>query len=140
MLIDQLKKENILALKEKNDNKRAILSVVINKYMILGYEAKAKNKELNDADLIQVINKTLKELEEEKSNFLSLNRMDKVNDVDAQINTIKSYVPKMMSEEEIKEVILSLSDKSIPSVMKHFKTNYAGKCDMALVNKVLKSL
>ena len=140
MLIDQLKKENILALKEKNENKRAILSVVINKYMILGYEAKAKNKELNDADLIQVINKTLKELEEEKSNFLSLNRMDKVNDIDAQINTIKSYVPKMMSEEEIKEVILSLNDKSIPSVMKHFKTNYAGKCDMALVNKVLKSL
>ena len=140
MLIDQLKKENILALKEKNENKRAILSVVINKYMILGYEAKAKNKELNDADLIQVINKTLKELKEEKSNFLSLNRMDKVNDIDAQINTIKSYVPKMMSEEEIKEVILSLNDKSIPSVMKHFKTNYAGKCDMALVNKVLKSL
>ena len=140
MLIDQLKKENILALKEKNENKRAILSVVINKYMILGYEAKAKNKELNDADLIQVINKTLKELEEEKSNFLSLNRMDKVNDIDAQINVIKSYVPKMMSEEEIKEVILSLNDKSIPSVMKHFKTNYAGKCDMALVNKVLKSL
>lgn len=140
MLIDQLKKENILALKEKNENKRAILSVVINKYMILGYEAKAKNKELNDADLIQVINKTLKELEEEKSNFLSLNRMDKVNDIDAQINTIKSYVPKMMSEEEIKDVILSLNDKSIPSVMKHFKTNYAGKCDMALVNKVLKSL
>ena len=140
MLIDQLKKENILALKEKNDNKRAILSVVINKYMILGYEAKAKNKELNDADLIQVINKTLKELEEEKSNFLSLNRMDKVNDIDAQINTIKSYVPKMMSEEEIKEVILSLDDRSIPSVMKHFKTKYAGKCDMALVNKVLKSL
>ena len=140
MLIDKLKKENILALKEKNENKRAILSVVINKYMILGYEAKAKNKELNDADLIQVINKTLKELEEEKSNFLSLNRMDKVNDIDAQINTIKSYVPKMMSEEEIKEVILSLDDKSIPSVMKHFKTNYAGKCDMALVNKVLKSL
>ena len=45
-----------------------------------------------------------------------------------------------MSEEEIKNVILSLEDKSIPAVMKHFKTNYAGKCDMGLVNKVLKSL
>ena len=46
----------------------------------------------------------------------------------------------MMSEEEIKSVILSLDDKSTPSVMKHFKANYAGKCDMGLVNKVLKSL
>ena len=45
-----------------------------------------------------------------------------------------------MSEEEIKNIILSLEDRSIPSIMKHFKQNYAGKCDMGLVNKVLKSL
>ena len=34
----------------------------------------------------------------------------------------------------------NIRDKSISSVMKHFKLNYNGKCDMALVNKVLKSL
>ena len=40
MLIDTLKKENLLALKNKDENKRAVLSVIINKYMILGYEYK----------------------------------------------------------------------------------------------------
>lgn len=34
MLIDTIKKENLLALKNKDENKRAILSVIINKYMI----------------------------------------------------------------------------------------------------------
>ena len=125
MLIDTIKKENLLALKNKDENKRAILSVIINKYMILGYEAKAKNIELTDADLLNIMKKTIK---------------DKVKDITYQMDVVSSYLPKMMSEEEIKAVILSLSDRSIPTVMKHFKQNYNGMCDMGLVNKVLKSL
>lgn len=140
MLIDTLKKENLLALKNKDENKRAVLSVIINKYMILGYEYKANNKEIGDTELINIISKTLKELEEERKSFLEANRADKVSDIDKQIEIIKIYLPKMLTEEEIKNIILSLNDKSIPSVMKYFKLNYNGKCDMALVNKVLKSL
>ena len=140
MLIDEIKKENLKALKEKNDNKRAIYSVIINKYMILGYEAKANNKEIGDDDLIKIIQKTLKELEEEKESYFKANREDKVKDIETQIDTIKIYLPKMLSEEEIKNIILTLEDKSIPSVMKHFKQNYPSNCDMGLVNKALKSL
>ena len=46
----------------------------------------------------------------------------------------------MMSKDEIKNIINSLEDKSVPSVMKHFKLNYAGKVDMKDVNEVLRSL
>ena len=42
----------------------------------------------------------------------------------------------MLSEEEIRAEIAKLEDKSIPSIMKHFKANFAGKCDMGLVNKI----
>ena len=38
--------------------------------------------------------------------------------------------------EEIKNIISSLEDKSMPNIMKHFKQNYLGKCDMKLVNKL----
>lgn len=140
MLIDTIKKENMLALKNKEENKRAIYSVIINKYMLLGYEKKAKGEELNDEDLIKIISKTLKELEEEKASYLSASREEKAKEIDEQIATISSYLPKMMSEEEIKAEILKLEDRSIPNVMKHFKTNFGSKCDMGLVNKVLKSL
>lgn len=140
MLIDNIKKEKLVAFKNKDNNKRAVLEIVINKYMIAGYEAKVSGKELSDADLIKIISKTLKELEEEKASYEKANRIDTVNDINAQIEVLSAYLPKLMSEEEIKNVILSLEDKSVPAVMKHFKTNYNGKCDMALVNKVLKSL
>ena len=140
MLIDEIKKENLLALKAKDNAKRAVLSIVINKYSILGYEAKANGKEIGDLELINIISKTVKELEEEKSGYVALNREENIKEVDYQINLIKGYLPQMLSEEEIKDIILKLEDKSVPSVMKHFKQNYAGKCDMALVNKVLRSL
>jgi Uncharacterized conserved protein len=140
MLIDTLKKENMLALKDKDTNKRAVLSVVINKYMIAGYEAKAQGKEIGDVELVQIINKTLKELEEEKEGYISASRMEEVKNIDNQIKVLNIYLPKMMSEEEIKKIINTLDDKSIPNVMKHFKINYAGKVDMSLVSKVLRSL
>ena len=46
----------------------------------------------------------------------------------------------MMSEEEIRTIILSLEDKSIGAVMKYFKQNYAGKCEMKTVQEVLKNV
>ncbi len=51
---------------------------------------------------------------------------------------IKKFLPAMLNESEISSIIEGLADKSIPSVMRHFKTNYAGKCDMSLVSKLAK--
>ena len=45
----------------------------------------------------------------------------------------------MLSEEEIKKEIASLEDKSLPAVMKHFKTNFAGKVEMGLVSKIARN-
>ena len=57
-----------------------------------------------------------------------------------QIEIIKSYLPQMMSADEIKEIILGLEDKTVPFVMKYFKANYAGKCEMRTVQEVLKNI
>ena len=65
---------------------------------------------------------------------------EEVENINTQIAIAEKYLPKMMSEEEIKEVILSLADRSVPNVMKHFKSNFAGKCDMRKVQEVLKGL
>ena len=46
----------------------------------------------------------------------------------------------MMSEEEVRSEIKKLDDKSMPSIMKHFKANFQGKEDMGMVNKIARSL
>ena len=93
-----------------------------------------------DADYVQILQKTIKELSEEAENYRKVNHQTQVEEIEKQIKIVEGYLPKMMTEEEIKNVILSLDDKSIPNVMKHFKANYAGKCDMRMVQEVLKNM
>ena len=136
MLINELEKENIEALKTKNKTARAVLSVVINKYRVNAIELKAQGKEATDNDLVRVINKVIKELEEEKTGYEKLGRVEDAKAIDEQKAVIEKYLPKLMSEDEIRKIISSLEDKSMPSIMKHFKMNYDGKVDMSLVSKI----
>ena len=108
----------------------------MNKVMLAGIEAKAKGQELADSDVVQILQKTIKELTEERENYLKANNEAEANNIAIQKELLTKYLPQMLSEEEIKNIIASLEDKSIPSIMKHFKANYAGKVDMGLVNKV----
>lgn len=136
MLINQLEKDNIEALKNKDKVARAVLSVVINKYRVFAIELKAQGKEATDADLVKVINKVVKELDEEKAGYEKLGRSEDAQGIENQKAIITKYLPKLMSEAEIRQIISSLEDKSMPSVMKHFKANYDGKVDMSLVSKI----
>ncbi|MDE7329173.1 MAG: GatB/YqeY domain-containing protein [Clostridia bacterium] len=142
MDIDFFKKEKVVKMKEKDKDGVSALNVIINKIMLASIEKRAKGETLAEGDILSLLQKTEKELLEEKSGYekAGANYADKVESLDKQIATIKSYLPKLMTADEIKEVILSLEDKSVPSVMRHFKSNFAGKCDMKLVNEILRNL
>lgn len=140
MTIDDFKKAKIEAMKNHDKDTVTGLNTLINKLMLFNIEKRAKGEEMSEADFVQILKKTQKELLEEKEAFEKAGREDTVRSLENQIAAIEKYLPKMMSEEEIRAVIAALPDKSVPAVMKHFKTEYAGKCDMAEVNKVLRSL
>ena len=140
MLYQQLKEANINALKTHNTVQRSVLSVVLNKIKLAEIDKRAQNAELTDADVVAVLQKSIKELTEEKEAFQKASRAENVATLSEQMEFLNGFLPKMMSAEEIKAEILSLTDKSVPSVMKHFKANFAGKCDMREVQAVLKTL
>ena len=52
----------------------------------------------------------------------------------------RGLIAQVTDEEEIKNIIMGLEDKTVPSVMRYFKTNYNGKCDMKVVSSVLKNI
>lgn len=140
MLYDDIKKANVQAMKDKDSVARSFYSVVLNKIMLENIKKREKGEEVNDSDIANILQKTIKELEEEKVNYNKVGNLEEVENIDRQIELAKIYLPKQLSIEEITEIINSLEDKSIPSVMKHFKANYNGKCDMKQVQEVLKSL
>lgn len=138
MLIDELKKENLRALKEKDQIKKGILSVVINKYMILSTDKNHLESKVTDEEVLKLISKALKELNEEKEGYIKTNNLSRVSDIEHQIDVLQAFLPKMMEESEIRKIISEIPDKSIPTVMKYFKQNYSGKVDLSLVSKILK--
>ena len=134
----ELKKAKMVALKEHDVNKQNVLGVLIANFQKAEIEKKAKGQELTDADIVSLLNKALKELEDEKDMYLKGGKADEAQNSQAQMDILKGYMPQMMSETEIHDVIDSLADKSIKAVMIEFKTKYAGKADMSLVNKIAK--
>ena len=140
MLIDEIKAANIKAMKERDAVARGVLSVVLTRYKNQEVELRAQGKEIGDKELLSIIQKVLKELADEREGYLKVNNQERADAIARQEEILNGYLPKQLSEQEIRDIIASLEDKSVPSVMKHFKTNYPGQVDMSLVNSILRSL
>ena len=140
MIEEQIKKANVEAMKNKDTVARAFYSVLMNKIMLEKINKREKGQEITDADVSNIIQKMIKELNDEKDNYQKAGNMEEVAHLEKQLEIAKTYLPKMLSREEIKAEILKLDDKSIPVVMKHFKANFNGQVDMRLVQEVLKEL
>lgn len=140
MTIDTFKKEKIEMMKAHNKDAVSALNLIITKIMSLTIEKRSVGEEVTEADINTLLKKAEKELIEEKEGFEKAGRAENVLSLENQIETIKKYLPKMLSEDEIKNIINGLSDKTLPSVMKHFKTNYQGLADMKLVSEIAKNL
>lgn len=132
----ELKKEKMLALKNHDSDKMNVLGIVISSLQKLEIEKKAAGKEITEVEMVSVLNKTIKELTDEKAMYEANGRAEQALSDQRQIEIIKAYLPKMMDEDEIRKVIESLPDHQIKTIMQAFKKDYAGKADMALVNKI----
>ncbi len=139
MTLEQLKKDKIQYMKAHDANAVTGLNTIISRLMLLQIEKRAKGEELTESDVAATIKKVDKDLTEELESFKAAGRDATVAEIAAQLEAVRRYLPKMMTEEEIKKIIAELPDKSVPAVMKHFKTQYAGQCDMKTVSDIAKN-
>lgn len=128
----------IKAMKEKRTEDKEVLSFLLSKIKNKAIDLRVED--LPDIDTIQVIQKFVKGLEEEKESLQRAGRSLQAKTISNQINVVNKYLPSQMGEKEIKAIIENLPDKTIPFVMKHFKENYSGRVDMKLVNKIVREL
>ena len=138
MLFEEIAKANMDALRNHDKVARSILSIVYGKFKNESINQGLNAKSLPDGDCLNIIKKTIKELDEEKEGYIKDGRQESADEIQQQREIIEKYLPKMMSEAEIRAEIEKLDDKKIPNVMKHFKANFNGLCDMGLVSKIAK--
>lgn len=138
MIEEQIKKANIEAMKNKDTIARNFYSVLKNRILLEKIAKGDRESMLDDATVSNILQKMVKELFEQKENYLKVNNTKEAEILDKQIEIASSLLPKQLSKDEIKAEISKLDDKSLPSVMKYFKANFNGKVDMRLVQEVLK--
>ena len=139
MLFQEIYNSLIQARKNHQELEKSILALLYSNLKNKAIELRVE--ELADADTISVIKKLNKQLDEEIQSLAPIRATSekaeaKINELVEQKKLIEKYLPKQLSEDEIRTIFNSLEDKSIPSVMKYFKTNYTGLVDMSLVSKI----
>jgi uncharacterized protein YqeY len=132
MLKNQISSDHLVAFKSKDQISKSILSVV--KGEIQTQEKNLSISDLSDEDVIKILNKTVKSLNE---------TISKSGDLESklQLEVVSKYLPKQMSESEISEIISGMisenSDIKIGDIMKKF----AGvNADKKLVSQIFNSL
>lgn len=120
---------------------RMILTSIKNEE-VSGKEA----RELNDAELITVLSREAKKRREAAEAFDQAGAKDRADTERAEGSIIAEYLPKQLSEDEIRELISSAireTGASSPSqmgfVMKNLQPKIAGKADGALVSSLVKA-
>lgn len=132
MLKNQISSDYLVAFKSKDQISKSILSVI--KGEIQTQEKNLSISDLSDEDVIKILNKTVKSLNE---------TISKSGDLESklQLEVVSKYLPKQMSESEISEIISGMisenSDIKIGDIMKKF----AGvNADKKLVSQIFNSL
>lgn len=136
MLQTQIKNDMIKAWKAGDVLTKSVLNLLLGKIKNKAIDLKVD--ELPDSEVLVIIKKFCKELEDERDSFRKAGRNENVISLTSQLSVIQSYLPKQLSEDEIRAEIAKLEDKSMKSVMSYFKTNYAGCVDMSLVSKIVR--
>jgi len=103
--------------------------------------------ELDDAKIIQLIQKGIKQREEAILQFKEANRDDLVANEQQQIDTFNLYLPKQLTDEELESVIAAIiaevgatTMKDMGKVMNPAKEKVGGSADGKRINLVVKKL
>ena len=102
-------------------------------------------KKLEDEDIVKVIQAMMRKGEESAEQFETGGRMDLVEKEKSEIEIMKSFLPKPLSQEEILEIIdqsnqetQASSLKDMGKVMKSVMPKIGGKADGKLINQLVK--
>ena len=101
---------------------------------------------LDDAQVLAILDKMLKQRRESVAQFTQGNRQDLVDKEEAEIKVIQSYMPAQLSEAELDKMVAeavaesgAASIKDMGKVMGILKPKVAGKADMSAVSARIKA-
>jgi hypothetical protein len=134
MLYDQLKADRISAMKNKEEDRKRVLTVLLGEI-----DRSRGSKELTDEVVVAAMKKMVKSANENIALLGEGNPATEEHKKD--ISMLEGYLPKALSEEEIEKAVRTLKEKhgsNIGAIMKEAKE--IPGIDMKKASQILKTL
>ena len=103
--------------------------------------------DLSPEEEIAVLSRELKQRKDSLEEFKNAGREDSVKQLEKEIEVVQSYLPKQLSEDEVKDIVQetinevgATSKADFGKVMGAVMPKLKGKADGKLVNETVKSL
>lgn len=139
--LENLRKDKMKAMKAKDRDKVNVVTLIMSSVALAEKENK---KELSDEEALVFVQKELKQAKDTLDTTPE-DRQDIIDETNRRIEIIESYLPKQMSEEELKiEIIKIIEEKQIAKdkkskgiLIKEVLSKFKGKTDGKTVNKII---
>ena len=131
-MINKLRADRMQARKDGAKIKTSILTTLLG-------EVETNLKRDENFDVIKLIKKFIKNNEDTLSQCVG---EIAINIFKTEIQILSEYLPKQLTEDEIRVIISDINKseiKNIGIIMKHFKENYSGRYDGSVVSKIIKT-
>ena len=142
-MVEQLEKDMITAMKEKDKDKLTVIRMV---KASLKQEQIDHKKEINDDLLIDVVNKQIKMRKDSITEFEKGGRQDLIDATQSEIDILMKYLPEQLSHEEVVKIIDEIFEEVKPESMKDMgkvmgpaQAKLKGKADMKEVSTIIRN-
>jgi uncharacterized protein YqeY len=142
-LIERLKADQLSARKAKDTKKVTLLSTLIGEAVKVGKDN--GNRDSTDTEVIAVIKKFKKNLEDTltliHNKLVTFEYTDEDRAMDDELELYNSYIPKQLSEVDLKHeismfILTNEGNVAMKDVMTYLKSNFSGLYDGKLASQI----
>lgn len=147
-LRDEISEETKTAMRAKDSERLSTLRLISAAIKDRDIAARAEDRcqGISDPEILSILSKMVKQREESAKTYEDNGRPELAERERNKIETIRTFMPKPLSESEMKQAVEKIVEdsgatclKDMGKVMGQLKSQYAGRIDMGKAGAVVKS-
>lgn len=145
-LKEQLLADMKEAMKAKADGKIALGVIRMARAHIRQAEIDAGHVEFDDAQVLSILQKEMKQRRETLEEIAGTDRQDLIDETKAEMAVLQKYLPAELSEEEIRKSVkesveaLAPEQRNMGSAMKAAMARLKGRADGKVINRIVREI
>ena len=147
MALEQQIQKDIMAAMKAHDYERTNAVRAIKSAILLAKTAEGGKKELEDADIVKLIQKLIKQRKEAAEQYVAAGRQELADNELAEAAILEEYVPRQLTPEEISERVREIiaqvgasSPSDMGKVMGVASKQMAGLADGRTISTIVREL